>query len=108
MKHPLSVDLSVNHEDGEMFGSPIPEEKKIPSELIMPYLERYFMVILEELAYCNVDPAKSKERFEAIARFVRFTCGVHARLAISNEADRLSKIPDDELKAMAEKIFKEK
>lgn len=108
MKHPLSVDLTVKHEEGEMFGSPIPKEKLIPSELIMPYLERYFMLLLEELAYFNTEPAKIKIQLEGLARFIRFTCGIHARFAISNEVDRLTQIPDNELKAIAREIFIEK
>lgn len=107
MKHPMSVDLTVNHEDGEMYGSPIPDEKKISSELIMPYLQRFFMLTLEELAYFKTDPSKLKADLEALARFVRFTCGIHASLAFSNEVDRYVRIPDAELKALAIKIFRE-
>lgn len=108
MKHPMSVDLTVNHEDGEMYGSPIPDEKKIPSELILPYLQRFFMLTLEELAYFKTDPAKLKTDLEALARFVRFTCGVHARIAFSNEVDRYTRIPDDKLKEIAKEIFIDK
>lgn len=107
MRHPLSVDLTVNHKDGEIYGSPIPTEKKIPSELILPYLQRFFMLTLEELAYYNTDPSKLKTDLKALARFVRFTCGIHASLAFSNEVDKYVTIPDDELKAIAIKILKE-
>lgn len=108
MKHPFAVDLSIDHKDGEMYGSPIPDEKKIVSEMIEPYLQRYFMCRLEELAYFNTEPAKVKAELEHLARFVRFTCGIHASLAFSNEVDRLTRIPDNDLKEMALKIFKDK
>lgn len=104
-KHPMSVDLSVDHEDGEMYGSPIPNEKKIPSELILPYLQRFFMLTLEELAYFRTEPAKLKADLQALARFVRFTSGIHASIAFSKEVDRYVRIPDDELKRIAKEIF---
>jgi hypothetical protein len=107
-KHPMSVDLTVDHEDGEMYGSPIPTEKKISSELIMPYLQRFFMLTLEELAYFRTEPAKLKADLQALARFVRFTCGIHASLAFSNEVDRYVRIPDDKLKEIAKEIFRDK
>ena len=101
----MSVDLTVDHEDGEMYGSPIPTEKKISSELIMPYLQRYFMLTLEELAYFKTEPEEMKANLKGLARFVRFTCGIHASIAFSNEVDRYVSIPDDELKKIAKEIF---
>ncbi len=105
MKHPLTVDLEVDHKDGEMYGSPIPDQKLIPSELIMSYLQRYFMCRLEGAAYFKTDPDELKNDLKALARFVRFTCGIHARLAFTNEVDRLDKIPNDKLMDVIKKTF---
>ncbi len=65
------------------------------------------MVLMEELAHFNTEPAKIKAQLEALARFVRFTCGIHARLAFSNEVDKLTHIPDAELKKIVMETFKD-
>lgn len=105
MKHPLETDLNINHNDGDMYGDPISKEKLMPSEMIMPYLQRYFMCRLEELAYFNTKPEKVIEGLEELARFVRFTCGIHASLAFSNEVNRLKDIPVDKLKEIIKETF---
>jgi hypothetical protein len=93
-------------EDGEMYGSPIPAELKIPSDFIEPYVQRFLMMCLEELAYFTTPVSEVKARLDGVRRFVSFTSGVHASIACDNAIRQFTDTPDEELKAIAVKIFK--
>jgi len=96
----------VDHEDGEMYGSPIPDQCKIPSEFIEPYLKRFMMMALEELAYFNTPVSEVKARLNGVRYFISCYAGIHANLATNNEYFRFCDIPDDELKRIAKEVFK--
>ena len=96
----------INHDDNEMYGSPIPDECKIPSEFIEPYLQRFFMMCMEELAFFNTPVSEVKARLNGVRYFVSCYGGIHSDLATNNLFFKIDRIPDEELKAMAIKIFK--
>ena len=60
---------------------------EIPSELIEPYLAAMLSVELEELMYNPTIEGfeESKATLKSIERFVTLFCGIHARIATSNE-----------------------
>jgi len=87
-------------------GSPIAENQKLPSELIEGHVQRFIMIQIEALAYGMAKPAKVKSDLQGVAYFIRCCAGVHARLAVSNEVDRLCRLTNKQLVAAAKKTFK--
>lgn len=99
---------AVDHKDGEMYGTPIADECRMPSEFIEPYVQRFLMMCMEELAYFNTPVSEVKARLNGVRYFVTCYSGIHARIATDNIIFKTLRIPDDELKAMAMKIFRDK
>lgn len=97
----------VNWDDGDCYGDPIPDECKLPSELIEPYVQRFLMLCLEELAFYNTPVAEVKARMQGVRYFIGCYAGIHAEMATDNVYFKFCDVPDDELKAIAKKIFKD-
>lgn len=90
----------------------------IPSEFIEPYLQQFMGSMLEFFcsAYlteeekakegrgCGWTVQEIKNWIKGVEVFVSNSCGIHARLAMSNEMYRMREMPDAELKALARKI----
>lgn len=94
-------------ENGDMYGSPIPDECRLPSELIEQYVQRFLMMCLEELAFFKTTEQEIKARLEGVRYFVSCYGGIHSRLAVNNEIDKVTRMPEGELKRIASKIFKD-
>jgi hypothetical protein len=98
----------INRADGELYGTPIPDQCKIPSELIEPYLQRFLMLCLEELAYFNTPVSEVKARLDGVRYFISCYAGIHANLATNNTYFKAMDMPDEELQKLAKNIFKER
>lgn len=98
----------IKREDGERYGCPIPDECKIPSEFIEPYLQRFLMLALEEIAYFNTPISEIKARLNGVRYFISCYGGIHSELAVNNQYLKFCAIPDDKLKQIAKDIFKNK
>ena len=77
---------------------------EIPSELIEPHLAKFFGSMIECIATDFISPAEAKAMLRGIDWFVSDSCGIHAKLACSNEVDRFKNVDDSALIKMAKKI----
>jgi hypothetical protein len=91
---------------------------EIPSEYIEPHLVHFMGSMLEFLAsaYLTEEEKQANGRgtgwtvqeiktwIKGLEVFVSMSCGIHARLAMSNEMDKMIHIPDADLRALARKI----
>lgn len=70
------------------YGSPIPDECRLPSELIEQYTQRFLMMCLEELAFFNTPVLDVKKRLDGVRYFISCYGGIHSRLTVNNEYQR--------------------
>jgi len=88
---------------------------EIPSEFIEPYLVAFMGTILQFIASARTEEEQEKNNYgwtvdevktwvKGVEMFVSWTCGIHSRLAMSNQCDRFTRIDNDELKKMCKKI----
>ena len=75
---------------------------KIPSELIEPHLAAFLGQMIKEAAYGDI--AEIKQMIRGAGRLVGLSCGVHAKIAFSNQAYKFTSMPDDELQALCRQI----
>lgn len=104
-----------------VFGREKVKEKltEIPSEFIEPYLADFMGRMVEFVA-----SARTKEEIEklhgigwtveevknwvkGVEMFASEYCGIHARIAMSNECDRFTRIESTELKGICDKVSNE-
>jgi hypothetical protein len=91
---------------------------EIPSEFIEPYLTKFMGNIIEFASTaCTEEELKErngvgwtiaelKQWIKGVEMFVSWTCGIHARLAMSNEFyNRWKYMPDDEIKRICKKVM---
>ena len=57
---------------------------RIPSELIEPYITEYIGSIIEAVGIGMKSPEDASNDIKGLDRFVSYTCGIHARLAMDN------------------------
>lgn len=79
---------------------------EIPSEIIEPHLRYFMMLQLESLAYGMTTPEEVRKYLCAVDCFVACSCGIHARIATSNEYARLKNISNDEMIKIAKEVYK--
>ena len=100
-----------------MYKNKLPE---IPSEFIEPYLQKFMGNIVEFASSACTEEEKKKRNgagwtiaeikqwVKGVEMFVSWTCGIHARLAMSNEFyNRWKNMPDDEIKAICTQVMDE-
>jgi hypothetical protein len=95
----------VKWDEGDCYGDPIPDECKIPSEIIEPYAQRFLMSALEEIAFYNTPISEVKARLEGVQYFISCYGGLHSEIATRNTYSKFTSTPDDELKRIAKKLF---
>ena len=78
---------------------------EIPSEYIEPYLQRWLMMELESLSFGLTPPEQIKESMKWMSRFAARFCGIHARIAASNEEYKISRLSNEELIRISKEVF---
>lgn len=96
------------------------ELPEIPSEFIEPYLQKFMgsMVGFIANAYlteaekqevgrgCGWTVAEIKTWINGVDVFINQSCGLHAQLAMSNQAKDICRIPDDKLREICKEVMR--
>ena len=88
-------------------GSDLRELNEIPSEFIEPYIVTYFSMVIESVAFGFDTPEQARLRMKEIDRFVYIFCGIHARLATSNQVHDFCRMTDEQMIKICKETFKD-
>ncbi len=89
----------------ELSSKELPE---IPSDYIEPYLVNFISHIISIIATTNEKAYTIQElraRLRGVEHFVSEYCGIHSRLAFSNELRRFDKLTDEQLKEICREAY---
>lgn len=80
---------------------------EISSEFIEPHITKTFGEILEAVGHGSLSPADAKQMLRGIEWFVSQNCGIHARIAMSNEYFKVYRLSDVEFQNLCKDIVRE-
>lgn len=80
---------------------------EISSEFIEPYLTKVMGGMFESIGLGLLPPKDAKQMLRGIDWFISQTCGVHARIAMSNTLCKFIDLTDKQLIEICKRVVKE-